>query len=120
MKNTKTMKVKQLRKKISKCTNLTKPMKQFAKQASDSLLEEIIYNSSVQKPYFEMTMQANSHVSKHEICKLFYQAMGKQAEQVYGKNGASCATAFVAIAMENDLSDYFYNHVSFVSLEVKS
>ena len=119
MENTKTMKVKQLKNKISKCTNLTKPMKQFAKQASNSLLEEIIYNAGIQKPYFELSRKANPTISKHELCKEFYHAMNKQAERIYG-NGASCATAFTAIAFDNDLTDYFYDHISFVSLEVKS
>jgi hypothetical protein len=120
MTNSKTMKVKELKNKVRKSTNLTKPMKQFALKASNSLLEEIIYNANVQKPYFDMSVKANSPSLKHDVCKEFYNTMTKQFSQIYGGLSAGqCATALVAIAMNNDLSDYFKNHVSHISIEVK-
>ena len=115
------MNANQLRKIVLNSTNLTKPMKKFAKQATNGLLEECIYNANVQKPYFEMTLRANNPALKNEVCKQFYDHMTMQFSQIYGgQDAGQCATAFVTIAMENDLTDYFYGHISYVSLEFKN
>jgi hypothetical protein len=107
------MKVKHLRRKALSSHNLTPSIKTFARLASDDLLEECIYNANVQKPYFELTMQANKGNDRLEVCKAFYQHMNMQFSQLYNNIASGqAATALVTIAMDNDLTDYFYEHIT--------
>lgn len=90
-------------------------LKGFAKQMSVQSLEDVLKDAKMQKHYFNLSCMANPSLSKMQVAGEFYSAILKQYQEIGYGQGAYFMVPMIAIAMQNELSDYF-NTITYIEI----